>query len=60
MCVFWGVEGTRASTCVLLMLQRNIRREERTPSSPLSSDDLLLKQSKAAEVERQKGILGFH
>lgn len=36
------------------MLQRNIRREERTPQQPLSSDHLLLKQLKAAEIERKE------
>ena len=51
---FRGVGGTRAPTCVLLMLQRNIRREERTPQQPLSSDHLLLKQLKAAELERKE------
>lgn len=59
--VLRGVRGTHASTCVLLMLQRNIRREEGTPSSPLSPDNLLLlKQSKAAAIEKEKGIFGFH
>ena len=34
--------------------QRNIRREERTPQQPLSSDHLLLKQLKATEIERKE------
>lgn len=33
--VFGGLRGTRASTCVLFMLQRMIRREEEGRQQPL-------------------------